>query len=95
MECQYCKKVLNSKIALTKHQKTTKYCLIIQGKATDLYKCPCGTAFTSKTTLTQHQATCGLTLKDKLQESYTINRKLTEKLQEAQNEINFLKKELA
>ena len=35
MECQYCKKVLNSKIALTKHQKSTKSCLVIQEKDMD------------------------------------------------------------
>jgi chromosome segregation ATPase len=35
MECQYCKATLSQKGNLTKHQKTNKKCLKIQGKSQD------------------------------------------------------------
>ena len=98
MEYQYCKKVLNSKIALTKHQKSTKSCLVIQGKDIDIYKCPCGSTFCSKTILVQHQRTCGKTLKEQLKESQSENnnlkKQLKNQLQGSQSEIINLKNQL-
>ena len=38
MECEYCKKQYMSKYILERHQKTTKKCLALQGKKTDI-KC--------------------------------------------------------
>lgn len=97
MECQYCQTILGSKISLTRHQKTTKSCLVIQGKGTDLYKCPCGAAFSIKSSFVRHQVTCGLTLKEQvrtsgteLEEAHNTNRELREQLRESQNEINRL-----
>ena len=30
--CEFCKKEFNAKYLLTRHQKTTKYCIILQDK---------------------------------------------------------------
>ena len=90
MECQYCQKILSSKISLNHHQKTNKSCLVIQGKGTDLYKCPCGTAFSIKSSFVRHQTTCGQKLQEQVRTSGTELEKLREQLREAQNEINRL-----
>ena len=58
MECQYCHKVLSSKLALTRHQKTTKSCLVIQKKEPTNYKCMCGATFSLKQGLTRHKTIC-------------------------------------
>ena len=59
MECQYCKKNLNSKSALNLHQKNTKYCLKIQGNlCKGEYVCECGKNFHNKHHLISHKDTC-------------------------------------
>ena len=59
MECQYCKKNLNSKSALNLHQKNTKYCLKIQGNlCKGEYVCECGKNFHNKHHLISHQDIC-------------------------------------
>jgi hypothetical protein len=60
MNCEFCKKTFSSKSALTYHQKTTKYCLKIQGK--DLsdknYNCSCNKVFYIKHHYETHIKTC-------------------------------------
>ena len=59
MECEFCKKTFISKSNLTTHQKTTKYCLEIQGKTTGGFKCEyCHKIYTQSQTLHSHVETC-------------------------------------
>lgn len=60
MECQYCKKTLKTKWSLKNHQKTTKYCLKIQGEnECKNFICNiCNNSFTTKTNLYRHNINC-------------------------------------
>ena len=76
MECQYCKKILSTKGALTTHQKRTRYCLKIQGKSDTkgAYNCDlCGKNFFNHSAYKYHQTT-----KCKLNTQYS---KITEMLE--------------
>ena len=59
MECQYCKKILKTKNSLGRHQKTTKYCLKIQGGEQLNYCCDiCNKSYTTKWNLDSHFKKC-------------------------------------
>ncbi len=59
MECQYCKKILKTKSALSYHQRTTQYCLKIQGKQNNCHKCQfCNRTTTTHQSLQQHFHIC-------------------------------------
>ena len=59
MECEFCKKLLNSKSALNVHQKNTKYCLKLQGNSQKgKFVCECGKDFHNKHHLISHQDVC-------------------------------------
>jgi len=59
MECEFCKKLLNSKSALNVHQKNTKYCLKLQGNSQKgQFVCECGKDFHNKHHLISHQDVC-------------------------------------
>ena len=60
MECKFCKKILKNQYTLETHQKTTKYCLKLQGKTLDkTYMCQgCDETFTSKRWLSYHEKKC-------------------------------------
>jgi len=60
MECQYCKKILKNKITLNRHQKTTKYCLKIQGEneCTKFMCNICNKSLTTKWNLENHINIC-------------------------------------
>ena len=60
MECQYCKKILKTKGSLTKHKKTAKYCLKIQGNIlTKNFQCNiCNKFLSTKTNLDRHNNVC-------------------------------------
>ena len=59
MECHFCNKILNSQSSLNVHQKSTKYCLKIQGKLeTGTFVCECGDSFTLKSSLHKHTLVC-------------------------------------
>ena len=62
MECQYCKKILQTKYSLISHQTKTKYCLKLQGKESikGLFICGgCDKDFNQKIHLTDHIKICG------------------------------------
>ena len=58
--CEYCKKEFSTKGILVSHQKSTKYCLVLQGKSvTDDFKCQCCTKkFTTQSNLNDHLLIC-------------------------------------
>jgi hypothetical protein len=61
MECQYCKKILQTKSSLNSHQTKTKYCLKLQGKENikGLFLCEgCNKDFNRKLHLTDHIKVC-------------------------------------
>ena len=61
MECQYCKKILQTKSSLNSHQTKTKYCLKLQGKGElkGLFVCEgCDRDFHRKLHLTDHEKIC-------------------------------------
>lgn len=59
MDCEFCKKQFSTITNLTFHQKTAKYCLTIQGKTNDQYKCTyCEKCFTTNQQLDKHDKIC-------------------------------------
>ena len=59
MDCEYCKKTFVSKSNLSTHQKTTKYCLEIQGKTSNGFKCEyCDKIYTQSQALDTHLKIC-------------------------------------
>ena len=84
MECEFCKKEFSTKTNLSVHQKTTKYCLDIQGKNNNNFKCNlCDKYFTSHQRLSDHLNVCKL--KDKI--NYEIE------LKKVQEELSLHKKQ--
>ena len=72
LKCKFCNKNFSTKSNLVNHQKTTKYCLILQGKENEnkKYKCDlCEKEFTINQNLREHYVNC-----------LKINNKYTEKL---------------
>lgn len=60
MECEYCKKILQTKSSLNSHQLKTKYCLKLQGKETKgTFECGfCKKTYTKKDHLQEHLKVC-------------------------------------
>ena len=59
MDCEFCKKTFSSKSNLVAHQKSTKYCLELQGKTNNDFLCQhCSRTFTLYKTLTEHVNVC-------------------------------------
>ena len=55
MECTFCKKTFSTKTILSTHQRTAKYCLLLQGKDNKNFECEyCKKIFTSLQSLTEH-----------------------------------------
>ena len=99
MECQYCHKVLSSKLALNRHQQSTKSCLVIQEKEPTNYKCICGATFSLKQCLIRHKLNCrgeinNNKLKTATEELRNQLRTSHEELEEAQNQNKHLESQL-
>jgi hypothetical protein len=60
MECEFCKKTLSNKMSLTRHQKTSKYCLDIRGVSqSNQFVCDhCSKVLTTSQRLTTHYLSC-------------------------------------
>jgi hypothetical protein len=82
MECEFCKKILSNKGVLIQHQKTTKYCLKIQGKISNKYKCVfCDSNYTTKQHLLNHELKCKENNIDKIKQSLLKIKKIRRKNQ--------------
>ena len=80
MECCYCKKIFKTTSSLNHHQKSTKYCLEIQGAKKELYTCiHCNESFSVKSALERHLNSCKTKKNAVLT---TINNELEETKQE-------------
>ena len=79
MECEFCKKIFTTKQNLSIHQKTTKYCLDIQGKTNTQFKCDhCHKIFTCQQRLLDHTINvCKMKQKNEYEKEL---KKLTEEL---------------
>ncbi len=93
MECEFCKKSLSSSSALKYHQKSAKYCLIIQGNIeTSNFVCEyCGKKFNAKQHLVTHYNSCKEKKKSILEEEEENIKKINVSLQD---EITSLKSQI-
>jgi len=95
--CNFCSKKFTTKTNLTKHQTTTKNCLLIQGKIETDVECPtCKKKLVSQY-FKQHKLKCDLEYQEYLQKNEIIERYkvLEQKNKEIEKEIDKLKIELA
>jgi hypothetical protein len=91
MECEFCKKILNSKSALNVHQKNTKYCLKLQGNSQKgQFVCECGKDFHNKHHLISHQDVCRIVNTVYVQE---LRNRLNTAEQELRNRVNTAEQE--
>ena len=57
--CKYCKKDFSTKGTLTRHQKTSKTCSILNENGRDFYNCEfCNSSFTQNSSLIYHLSKC-------------------------------------
>ena len=91
MECEFCKKILNSKSALNVHQKNTKYCLKMQGNSQKgQFVCECGKDFHNKHHLISHQDVCRIVNTVYVQE---LRNRVNTAEQELRNRVNTAEQE--
>ena len=79
MDCEFCKKEFSTKTNLSVHQKTAKYCLTIQGRTNEKYKCSyCVKLFTTQQQLDKHDPVCKIKQKNNYEnELKTLKDELT------------------
>jgi hypothetical protein len=78
MECEFCKNKFSNKHILLHHQKNTKYCLKIQGKNNNKFKCEfCIKTYSTKQNLEIHYSKCKKNLVKNIKDEY--EEKLKEK----------------
>jgi len=102
MECGFCKREFSIKQNLIYHQKNAKYCLSIQGKHNDSFKCNyCDKVFTCQQRLDEHEnKTCKL--KNKINYEQNIaekdkqcEQKLSEKDKQCEQKLSEKDKQIA
>jgi hypothetical protein len=88
MECKYCKNNFSNKTALNHHQKTAKYCLIVQGKKSTLYTCKyCKKNVSTKHRLYTHYQSCDKYKAMGVSNSYEIKIKHLQEIVDEQKQI--------
>jgi hypothetical protein len=96
MDCIFCKKTFSSRSSLNNHQKTTKYCLKLQGKKYENknFNCEyCYKTFTTKQYLINHLQFCNVKKEKDIikKKDDELKNKLLKKEKDLENK--FLKKE--
>ena len=97
--CEFCKKELSSKSSLSYHQKTARYCLEIQGKNIEDFKCNyCNKDFTTLQNLNEHFNSCKVKISEdkKLNEEkmkVEYNTKIKKIEEEYKKEIKVINKD--
>ena len=87
MECQYCKKIFNNKYILGQHQKTTKYCLEIQGITNTSFTCiHCNKNLCTNDKLYIHYQSCKEKLKHEIIRNVEIENEYLKKTIQEKNE---------
>ena len=99
MECEFCKKVFKNKYSLSNHQKTTKNCLLLQGKLEDetilKYECNfCNKKFSLKQILEDHVFICKFKKQEEKESILKQVEILKEELKQKDIEILLLKNEI-
>ena len=75
--CEYCNKEFKTKGTLKTHQEHTKYCLDLQGKISNIYKCQhCSKNLTSEKNFREHLNICKEKYKEKVEELEKIIEKI-------------------
>jgi len=94
MDCIYCHKSFSNKNNLLRHQTTAKYCLKIQGRSNDTFKCKfCNKIYSQKLDLERHMIRCvEKKIDDALIEKEHENALLMERLVAQNSRINELQK---
>ena len=99
MECNFCNKMFSSRSSLNAHQKTTKYCLKLQGKIEkNNFKCEfCNKSFTTKQYLSIHGELCNKEIRQIIKEKEKefeeklkvkeIEHELKQKVKEIEHEL--------
>ena len=82
IECQFCKKTFGTKYILTKHQKMAKYCLSLQGVASEINCDFCLKKLSSRDSLISHTQIC----KEKTKKEFDTMKKKYEKEIEKQRQ---------
>lgn len=90
MECNFCKKSLSSSSALKYHQKSAKYCLVMQGNpiASNFVCIHCDKKFNAKQHLTTHYISCKeKKSKEKIKDKEDIKEKLRKEFEKEKEEL--------
>ena len=79
MKCEFCSNEFTSKTSLTHHQKTAKYCIVLQGidKDTNFVCLNCGKKLSTQNRLYTHEQTCKKHMEDTIRKE--CEQKLIEK----------------
>ena len=88
-ECQYCKKTFNGKYTLNQHQKTAKYCLVLQGSVNTTFTCEyCNKNLCTNDRLYTHYHSCKHKQKQEIEKRFEIeNTYMKQCLQEKNDYI--------
>ncbi len=78
MKCEFCSNEFTSKTSLTHHQKTAKYCIVLQGidKDTNFVCLNCGKKLSTQNRLYTHEQTCKKHMEDIISLTTKILRNL-------------------